>query len=394
MLASSPILLEAQIGSTRVLSRGDRRVWLLDACSAILWDLNKAGLGSALIIKELAERFDMENEAAHRYLNQLYDSWRKTGLLESETLAEGTVDHCFEPLRTFPAPYVFQAPPGAWRLTVAQQPIVTEVEDADLRAELAPLLAQVRDVVIPSPSDVIADHVVLSGDAARWRLIINGAELEAGVGWDAALVTTLSTLTELGCRTRERLLVLHGAGLVAPDGRCLLLSAPGGSGKSTLTMALEAEGFCLLSDDVVPIRFDGAALGLGMPACLKQGSWPILAECRPEVEQTPEVLRFDSTVRFLPPKNRPLEEAVKPDLLLFPQYRPDAAPGWALLQPEQALQGLVEAETVIRDLTQEKLTAICRWVSSMPAYAVHYPDLASAFSLVEQVLENCSEPLQ
>ena len=55
------------------------------------------------------------------------------------------------------------------------------------------------------------------------------------------------------------------------------------------------------------------------------------------------------------------------------------------LTPEEVLQGVVEAEAVIRDLNQEKLEAIARWVSSTPAYALTYPDLPSGLELVRVV---------
>lgn len=388
-------MLQSSIGRVRVLSRaGDRRLWVLDANSAILWDLHTDGVDPALITEEFAQRFGMAMETACRYLDQIHDSWRAVGLLDADAFDQRAADDPFQPIPTFPAPDVFLTPPGSWRLIVAQQPVVVEVADVDLRAALEPLLAPLCGPVSPSHCEVVADRVMLAGDATGWRLTINGAELDEGASRDAALVAMLSALTELGCRTRERLLVVHGAGLVASDGRCLLLAAPGGSGKSTLAMALEAEGFRLLSDDVVPIRSDGAALGLGLPACVKRGSWPVLAGLRPELEQGAEAVRFGQMVRFLPPKNRPMTGAIKPGLLLFPQYRPDAAPDCALLPPEQALQRLVEAEAVIRDLTQEKLDAICCWISAMPAYAVHYPDLASGMSMVRMVLGNCTAPFQ
>jgi len=52
------------------------------------------------------------------------------------------------------------------------------------------------------------------------------------------------------------------------------------------------------------------------------------------------------------------------------------------------LQRVVEADAVIRDLTQEKLEAIVRWASSAPAYALTYPDLQSGLELVRVITSN------
>jgi hypothetical protein len=48
------------------------------------------------------------------------------------------------------------------------------------------------------------------------------------------------------------------------------------------------------------------------------------------------------------------------------------------LGPEAALQGLVTAEAVCRDLTQAKLSALARWLEGLPAWRLTYPDLDQA----------------
>ena len=53
----------------------------------------------------------------------------------------------------------------------------------------------------------------------------------------------------------DRYAILHGAALVK-DGRALLLAGPTGSGKTTLSLALMARGFALLSDDFTPLALD------------------------------------------------------------------------------------------------------------------------------------------
>lgn len=393
-------MLQAQLGGVRVLTRpGERRVWVLDAGAAILWDLCAAGLSPETIAVSLAQRFDLDIDTARIYLREHYDSWRSAGLLEqldapvgpenpaSEPLAPS--HFCvFETLTASPPPRGVRPVSGTWWLGIAQQTVaVHPSSDRKFRAILEPLLAPLRISEPPYNRRAIADQLILAGDTDHWRLSINGVEVRAGSGRDIALVATLSALTELGCRTRERLLVLHGAGLVSPEGHCLLLVAPGGSGKTTLAMALEAVGYRLLSDDVVPIGPDGAAFGLGLPACLKTWSLPVLAGCRPDLMDAPEVIRFGQSVRFLPPRNRPVGGALAPDLLLFPEYRPDSAPCCAPLRPEQALQGVIEAQAVIRNLTQGKLEALCGWVSALPAYSLNYSNLADGILLVRSLLE-------
>ena len=235
---------------------------------------------------------------------------------------------------------------------------------------------------LPAGLGAKVEHTVrLTGSPRDWRLWLDRAPQAQGTTREAALLALLAVLLRLGTRPAERLLVVHGAGLVAPDGRGLLLVAPGGSGKSTLAAALETAGFGLLGDDLVPVTLDGALLGLGLPLGLKAGSWPVLAGCRPEIADAPVIRRDDEPVRFLPPRT-PTAGPVRPALLLLTRYRPGQAVRTEPLTPEQALHGLVEAEAVFRDLTQAKLTALARWLEGLPAWRLSYPDLASGQAAV------------
>jgi hypothetical protein len=49
------------------------------------------------------------------------------------------------------------------------------------------------------------------------------------------------------------------------------------------------------------------------------------------------------------------------------------------------LQGLIEAESVIPDLTQDKLLALTRWISSAPGFALTYPDLDRALKMIAEL---------
>jgi hypothetical protein len=246
------------------------------------------------------------------------------------------------------------------------------VAAADLRATL-------RDWFGPVGATGTVEHALaLQGPPDAWRLTLDGAARASGSDADAALVAIVSALTDLGCRPAERLLVVHGAGLVQPDGRGLLLVAPGGSGKSTLAAALDAAGYGLLSDDVVPVTRDGALLGLGLPLCLKPGSWPVLAARRPDLTQTPPVQRFGQPVRYLPPRTPTPPWPVTSARLVLSRWRPGVPLAAEPLSPEAALHGLVAAEAMFRDLTQAKLSALARWLEGLPAWRLTYPDLDQA----------------
>ena len=348
-------------------------MWLLDADSAALWDLHAAGWDIEPLAGLLAERFGLAPDAARAAVLAHQAHWRAAGLLDTATPPALRLGGPDDPV--WPAPHPRPSAPGTWCLRVADRRIGLAVSAADLRNTL-------RDWLAPAAGAGMVDHELhLQGRPDAWHLSLDGAVRETGTGADGALVATLRTLTELGCRPAERLLVVHGAGLVEPGGRGgLLLVAPGGSGKSTLAAALDAAGDGLLSDDVVPVTRDGDLLGLGLPLCLKAGGWPVLASRRPELTTVPTIDRYGQCVRYLPARTPAAGRRVRAARLVLSRWRPQTPLQAEPLTAEQALQGLMEAEAVVRDLTQAKLESLARWIECLPAWRLTYPDLDSALA--------------
>lgn len=226
------------------------------------------------------------------------------------------------------------------------------------------------------------------GDHNKWTLFLNDEAQSAGSTADDAALNVLGCLIDLACRAEERLLVVHGAGLTLPDGTGLLLCAPGGSGKTTLATALNAAGIGLLSDDLVPVDMDGNLLSIHTPICLKPGSWGVVSACRADVLDAVIVLRQGSPVRLLAPVSVSSATAVKPRLMVFPRYEPGKPPVCRPASPEESLQRIIEAGSVIRDLTQAKLRLLTQWVSAIPAFVISYPDLEAATEQVRLLLKS------
>jgi hypothetical protein len=78
---------------------------------------------------------------------------------------------------------------------------------------------------------------------------------------------------------------------------------------------------------------------------------------------------------------------VRPAVLLFPRYVSWAPAAVTPLSPTQALERVIAAEAVIRDLTQAKLEGLARWIQSIPSFSMTYPDLASAREQVAACLD-------
>jgi hypothetical protein len=397
-------MISTSLGHSRLLARpGDWRLWLLNAEAACLWDWHQSGLDAPALSERLVQHTGLSANTARDQVHALLDDWRASGLLESSSSSAPVTDpeeSRWRPVDTEAAP---AWPPDIWHLHLADLRLGLWIGDAALQHRLGPGIDRLRcDPLTPaatapsldpsrisrfssssSPTPLLSLH----GTVDAWQLRWNGYPLETGAGLDAAQRALLRELTERACRAGERLLVVHGAGVVGPNGMGLLLIGPGGSGKTTLAAALNAGGLPLLHDDVVPVDLDGHLLGLGLPFTLKAGSWPVLQALRPDLGKTPTRQRLGQPVRYLPPRGPQPAAPIALGGFVFPRYQPGMTTRRQRLSPEAALQGLIDAEAVIRGLHQDKLRRLARWLESAPAWSLTYPDLVSGLTGVRQILQ-------
>lgn len=348
-------ILSAPLGDYLVLARsGPQRgqpLRILNPVAAWIWQSHCAGLGGEEIADLLVARFRLPLEQARADV---------ACLLASEDDATAAV-----PL---------------WTLHLADRRIALTVDDPVLAAPLERITHHLWAENSLPPDTCL--H--LAGTAAAWRLKVNDVTVAAGAAPDDAVARTVVELVEAACATDQRLLVLHAAG-VGRAGRGLLLIGPGGAGKTTLAAALNTSGWELLSDDVVPVTTEGQLLGLGMSLCLKPGSWPVLAPWLPDLDHAPLIERAGQPVRFTPPPG-PIHRGPLPTAaFLFPRYQPGGKLLLEPLDPVRVLQGLIAAESVIPDLTQDTLLALTRWIGSAPGFALTYPNLENALKLIAEV---------
>jgi len=326
-------------------------LWVLDPLAAAIWDAARAGLTAEEITAYLAARFALPLAQVQADVVRLLATWRD---------AMNTV-----PTRT---------------LHLADRRIALAVDDPDLAAPLEQIIHHLWDETA-APPDV---RLRLAGTATDWQLFVDEVLTVAGNTRDAAIAHTVAELGGAACATDQRLLVLHAAG-VSRAGRGLLLIGPGGAGKTTLAAALNASGWELLSDDVIPVTPEGYLLGLGLSLCLKAGSWPVLAPWLPDLDRAPRVERAGQSVRFSPPPGPINRGPLLTAAFVFPRYQPGGKSLLEPLDPVQVLQGLIEAESVIPDLTQAKLLTLTRWIASAPGFALTYPALDHALDLIAEI---------
>lgn len=126
----------------------------------------------------------------------------------------------------------------------------------------------------------------------------------------------------------QHVLILHAAA-VARGNRAVIMPAPPGSGKSTLSAALVNRGWRLLSDELSIIRLDtGEIYGLARPVNLKNKSIDIIRHFAPDAFLTKPVLDTSKgTVALMAPSAESVNDVgqtTKPCWMILPRYKAGA----------------------------------------------------------------------
>lgn len=186
----------------------------------------------------------------------------------------------------------------------------------------------------------------------------------------------------------NRLLLLHASG-VARDDEAILFSAESGSGKSTLAAALALDDWRLLSDE-----FGLVAPGTDLvwpcprPVSLKNRSIDILQALAPADRFS---ARYPGTPKGTLCYMRPPADAIAGMLrpartraVVFPLFDAGAEPTLERLTATECFVRLSASSTNATVLGEAAFESL--WLlSQKPVFAITYPDLESARTLVQQV---------
>jgi hypothetical protein len=251
----------------------------------------------------------------------------------------------------------------------------------DPLAGVESMLARLAD-----PGDHPADvEITLIGVGERYLvergMFVVGASPDlAGVmaRLEPALVLTAIDAT-------PHLLSLHG-GVLAKGACGLLMPAPSGSGKTTLTAALNRQGWDFGTDEITLLDMDAGALRVApLSACIKEGSWPVLASRAASLSEQPVHDRAGKRVRYLPPIGRTIERC-RATHVVFPRYADDAAAPSELapLSRSAGLQRLfAECVSVPRRLSAKEAGQVVEWARALKFFELTFANMSGALAALE-----------
>lgn len=263
---------------------------------------------------------------------------------------------------------------------------------SDWPTPIAQLAALYRDY--PRPD--IADYTVRLSAARPWRRWIRPS---VTIGGDYTLPEAAPLPLAHGLLAAEmamnlqlalghrRHLLLH-ASVVERDGRALVMTGESGAGKSTLATLLAAAGWRFMGDEFALLDpVTGLVHAFPRLISLKNESVAAATAAWPEGRFGPLLAATPKgDIRHLVPPAEAIarmDEPARPALLLFPRH--GFADDVRDVPPSEAFVRLTQASTNYVPLGEAGFAALTRFVTTMPARAIDYPDGAAALRLVDDL---------
>jgi hypothetical protein len=172
-------------------------------------------------------------------------------------------------------------------------------------------------------------------------------------------------------------IALHAGAVRTPSGAVVLLPALSGAGKTTLTAALVRAGWGYASDEAVGVRAETlVAVGYPKPLVLAPASQQLLG------------LEPTGTVNVLPAMLRQDAEVLRGDLgpvdrVVLPCYREGASVSLTLLEPGEALIGILEHALNLARIGQVGLETLCQLATDVPVHRLVHGGAVDAVPAIE-----------
>ena len=184
-------------------------------------------------------------------------------------------------------------------------------------------------------------------------------------------------------------LIIHAA-VLEKHGRGIILPAPPGSGKSTLTAALLGHGWRLLSDEMTLVRpDDGMLVPVPRPVSLKNASIDVIRAFRPDavLSRPVEETTKGTIAHVKAPRDSILRagEPVRPACVVFPRYEAGAGLALTPLPKARAFMELADNCFNYQVLGARGFAALGQLIDTSDAYTFRYSSLPDAMDLFERL---------
>lgn len=263
--------------------------------------------------------------------------------------------------------------PSPLLINFGDQAASLQCDDPELAAYLAEMFRHSLDGRFPPRT---AYHISAAKDG-RFTLRRDAHILQTGPSTATLLPWLMQDLVSALIEAQAEQLIFHAGGVVV-DEMGIFLGGQTGSGKSTLTACLLANGASYLSDEVAALSpaDPPTMIGLARPLVLKEALPPAWAPWLPDPTSPPLAPMTDGT-HWILPAWMGAGVAVGPAplrLLLFPTYRADTPLAIRPLTPAEAAFHLLQNLVNARNLPDKGISATADIARRVPAYQIAYDE--------------------
>ena len=250
---------------------------------------------------------------------------------------------------------------------------------ASLQCDDPELAAYLAEMFRHSLDGRLAPRTAYHLEAANGRFILrrDAQILQTSPTAVALLPWLMQDLVAALIEAQTDRLIFHAGGVLV-DEMGIFLGGQTGSGKSTLTACLLANGARYLSDEVLALSAGDppTMTGLARPLVLKEALPPAWAPWLPDPTSPPLAAMADGTHWILPAWMGATVAAVPAPLrlLLFPTYRAAAPLAIRPLTPAEAAFHLLQNLVNARNLPDKGVSAAADIARRVPAYQISYDE--------------------
>ncbi len=367
-----------------VLCEERQEVYAFNTSATWIWMAMEEGVPLHEIAAELAEIIDAPPDQAQELMSNTVDQWWALGLLVGSeqnrpklTRSQGKV----MPQVAFPKQRRGHRQ-KSYRLRHTRFTIV--YDDAEQEAVVQPILSHLEaNEAAPYDTELVLARTHFGYAIFRQGTAEEYCETLGGLG-----PAVKCCMMRIALNDHPYQFQIHG-GVVERNGRCVVLPAESGSGKTCLVAGLVRNGWQYLSDECAPFEESDLRLHpIPIAMATKEGAWPVLRPSYPELAETPTHLREDGKlVRYLlpPPNsiapNRP--DGYRARWIIFPSYSPTAKTELQPLPRIEVLRRLfAQCLSLPGRLDKTAVSQIVEWIRTIDGYLLPNSNLNEAVRLV------------
>jgi hypothetical protein len=379
-------------GAGVLFCEATQELHLLNATGALIWSLLEEGHNAISASATLAEMGGLDAASSTQFVAAALAQWRDQRFLEG-----------VPPTQTAPSAAPAASAPvagPAWRETAIVEERHYGILGSRFHLRFSSLeqAKRVHPVLahLEVPESASGTTVVDIVETPNGLIVYQDRAVHATAAHVAELAPIIKSLVWIAAvNNHEFFLDIH-AGVVGDGSRCILLPAPPGSGKSTLTASLVYAGYQYFSDEVALLE-EGSFGVFPVPLALgiKTSGIEALAGRFPHLRSLEVHQRGDGKrVVYMtpPPASRPATDDPCPvAAMVFPRYAPDAGASLRRLSKWDALKRMLdECMAVPVRLDVAKVEALVQWIAGTPCYSLEYGNTEAAIAEVRSVFAGCA----